>query len=221
MSTLLTLVRHGQTSWNALRRWQGQAPIPLDETGHQQAARLAAALAQSQDGPVTAVYSSDLSRCRQTAEYIGRALGLQVRYDARFREIHAGLWQGMTFEEVQAFDAENYAARDADRLNVPMPGGENDAMFNWRVLAALADVLDECQDGHGLIVTHGGPVHLILRHFHLHPENHLRIANTSRTVLRVADGGAAAELLMLADTSHLPPEEIIPAASAGEADKLA
>jgi broad specificity phosphatase PhoE len=217
MSTLLTLVRHGQTSWNVLRRWQGQAPIPLDETGHRQAARLASVLAQ--DGSVTAVYSSDLSRCRQTAEYIGRALGLEVCYDARFREIHAGLWQGMTFEEVQTFDAENYAARDADRFNVPMPGGENDAVFSRRVLTALSDVLDECRGGHGLIVTHGGPVHIVLRHFELHPEGHLRIANTSRTVLRVADDGAAAELLMLADTSHLPLEEIVPMALTGEADK--
>lgn len=216
MSTLLTLVRHGQTYWNALHRWQGHAPIPLDETGHWQAARLASALAQ--DGTVTALYSSDLSRCRQTAEYIGQALGLEVRYDARLREIHTGLWQGMTFEEVQAFDAENYAARDADRLNVPVPGGENDAMFSRRVLAALANVLDECRDGHGLIVTHGGPVHLVLRHFHLHPENQLRIANTSRTVLRVDDGGAMAELLILADTSHLSPEETIPAAPVEEKD---
>ncbi len=218
MSTLLTLVRHGQTSWNALRRWQGQAPIPLDETGHWQAARLATALAQ--DGPVTALYSSDLSRCRQTAEYIGRAFGLDVCYDARFREIHAGLWQGMTFEEVQAFDAENYAARNADRLNVPMPGGESDAMFGQRVLAALADVLDECRDGHALIVTHGGAVHLILRHFRLHPENHLSIPNSSRTVLRLGDDGVA-EALLLGDTSHLPPAEIVPATPAGEADPLA
>ncbi|PTT82881.1 histidine phosphatase family protein, partial [Pelomonas sp. HMWF004] len=73
-ATRLVLVRHGETAWNRATRIQGHTDIPLSELGLAQAQRLAGALA---DEPFSAIYASDLSRARQTAEALARPQGLQ------------------------------------------------------------------------------------------------------------------------------------------------
>jgi broad specificity phosphatase PhoE len=83
--TRLFLVRHGQSTWNAQGRIQGWADPPLDETGHEQARRLALRLAAEEHG-VSAIYSSPLLRARQTAEAVGLALELTVQTDDRLKE---------------------------------------------------------------------------------------------------------------------------------------
>lgn len=201
---MLTLIRHGHTAWNGMGRYQGHAPIPLSERGHAQVRHLAGALAQERG--VTAIYSSDLLRCRQTAEPIARALGLGAVYDPRLREMDYGTWQGLTRQEVAALDAAHYAAYQADAFNVSVPGGESQRMLAGRVLAALADVLAMCRDGHAVIVTHGGPIREMLRRFGLWSGG-VPVGNASRTVVRLADGdGGQAVLCVYGDTSYLPPE---------------
>lgn len=93
----LVVLRHGRTSWNATGRFQGQADIPLDERGMAQAAQAAGVL--SELAP-SAIYSSDLTRARQTAEPLARSCGLPVVTDQRLREIHVGSWEGLTIDEL-------------------------------------------------------------------------------------------------------------------------
>jgi probable phosphoglycerate mutase len=95
--TRVLLVRHGQSTWNADGRWQGQADPPLSALGEQQAREAAARLRD-----VDALWASDLDRARRTATILGDALGLGVRVDARLRERHAGPWQGLTREQIEA-----------------------------------------------------------------------------------------------------------------------
>jgi broad specificity phosphatase PhoE len=95
MTTLL-LVRHGETDWNAERRWQGHADVPLNERGRDQAERLAEEL---ENARVDAVYSSDLSRARETAEIVGARLGVPVVLDPALREIDVGSREGLTWPE--------------------------------------------------------------------------------------------------------------------------
>ena len=93
----LVVLRHGETTHNAAGIWQGQLDSPLSELGLEQADAVGAAVAAlSPDRIVT----SDLARARVTAESVGRATGIRVELDPRFREIHAGRWQGLTAEEV-------------------------------------------------------------------------------------------------------------------------
>jgi len=81
--TELILIRHGVTAWNRERRFQGQIDIPLDDEGHWQATRVAAALA---DLPLAAIYASDLVRAWQTAMPLAQAQRLELRAEQGLRE---------------------------------------------------------------------------------------------------------------------------------------
>ncbi|GAB4543428.1 MAG: hypothetical protein Fur002_15400 [Anaerolineales bacterium] len=108
--TELWLIRHGQTDWNLLGKWQGQAPDapPLNEMGIAQAL---AVRGQLPEGKFSAIYSSDLLRAKQTAELIAAPLGLTVILDSRLREINLGAWEGMLSDDIQAQYPQELEAR--------------------------------------------------------------------------------------------------------------
>jgi broad specificity phosphatase PhoE len=149
----LIVWRHGRTQWNASGRFQGQADVPLDEVGRQQAERAADVLAKLD--PVRIV-SSDLSRARETGQALGRRCGLSVEPDVRLREIHVGSWEGLNGEEVRRFDPE-LAARFYRGEDVPRSAtGETIGEVAARVSAALAEVGAAGPDGSVVVVaTHG------------------------------------------------------------------
>lgn len=92
----LVLWRHGRTEWNRIGIAQGHANVPLDEVGVAQASRAAPFLA-SYDPAF--IWSSDLTRARQTAEHLAALTGREVVLDPRLREFDVGVRQGMTFEQ--------------------------------------------------------------------------------------------------------------------------
>ena len=206
MSTRVTMIRHGQSTWNAIGRSQGQAPVPLSTLGHRQAAQTAQAVVQ--DGPIEAVYCSDLVRCRQTVAPLADVVGLPVHYDVRLREVDVGTWQGLVWAEREAFDPDNYAAYIANPMHVSFPGGESLHDMQVRVVAALKDILIAHPTGHVVIVTHGGPIRAALRHFGLWPyefwaEDAPPVYNASRTVLHFNGAEPVVEVVLMADVSHL------------------
>src|SRR5471032_233005 len=88
-ASFVTLIRHGETTWNADHRVQGQLESPLSARGLRQAEALAASLAASlQDEPFDALYASDLARARDTARKIAELSGAQLQLDERLRERH-------------------------------------------------------------------------------------------------------------------------------------
>ncbi|MSZ77211.1 MAG: histidine phosphatase family protein, partial [Actinobacteria bacterium] len=102
----LVLLRHGQTAYNRTQRIQGQFDADLDDTGRAQAIAVAphvAALA-----PVV-LWSSDLSRARDTAAAVAAATGLAPTYDARLREFGFGDLEGITHAEYAGRDPGEYA----------------------------------------------------------------------------------------------------------------
>src|ERR1039458_9142799 len=92
------LARHGQTAYNLEGRFQGQLPVPLDPTGHTQAAELAERAAAH---GFAALWSSTLLRARETAEVVAAGLGLEPAYDERFVETNAGNWTDRPLADVQ------------------------------------------------------------------------------------------------------------------------
>src|SRR5271168_3510308 len=101
------LARHGQTAYNLERRFQGQLPVPLDDTGRRQAVELAERAAAH---GFAALWSSPLLRARETTEVVARRLGLEPTEDARLMETDAGDWTDRLFTEVQAEAPDAFAA---------------------------------------------------------------------------------------------------------------
>jgi len=91
--TKIILVRHGQTLWNNIGKYQGHTDVPLSKTGIEQASKVAKRL---KNDKITAIYSSDLKRAKQTAEIIALEHNLPVITNTRFREINFGVWEGKT-----------------------------------------------------------------------------------------------------------------------------
>jgi broad specificity phosphatase PhoE len=150
------LVRHGETEWNATKRAQGQADVPLNEAGRLQAQVAAAQL----DGVnLAGVYSSDLSRAIDTAEPIARAHGLEVVTDPAFREIDQGEWEGLGLEEISARWPDLWGPA---RHYVRRPGGESPEQVQERALEGMARVVERHKRGAVAIVSHGGTIRWIV-----------------------------------------------------------
>jgi broad specificity phosphatase PhoE len=148
MTTLL-LVRHGETNWNAERRWQGHADVPLNDRGRAQAHALAEQLAGES---IDAIYSSDLSRARDTAEIVGARLDMPVVVDAELREIDVGPIEGMTAEETGTPDGWH---------------GEPKEAHAERILRAVQRIAEQHPDDRVLVVTHGGSMRRVHEHLGL------------------------------------------------------
>lgn len=149
----LVVVRHGQTESNAQGIWQGQLDHELSELGREQARAAAAGISALRPGRVV---SSDLARARVTAEEIARACDIRVTVDERWREIHAGGWQGLTAEQVRARYPE-----DAERLITGEDfrrGGDGESLADvaTRTRAALDELLAGTAPGECVVIaTHG------------------------------------------------------------------
>lgn len=178
--TRVTLIRHGQTWWNADGRWQGQANVGLNPTGLEQATRVAEHL---RGADINAIYSSDLIRARQTANAIADCLGLPVITDARLREIDVGEWQGLTNDEVLQWDAERLYAVRAGGYTARRPSGESMQDVANRALAFFEEVIAARPGQHLIFVSHGGTIRMLLYALQLLNESHTTVENTSRTVL--------------------------------------
>lgn len=151
------IVRHGESEWNALGRWQGQADPELSARGEDQAARAAKALAGI---PIDRVVSSDLSRARRTAGIIAEHLGFAaVSVEPGLREVDVGEWSGLTRPEIEARWPRLLADWSAGRLE-STPGGESLTALRGRVTAAIDRVLESSRSTNGagpqtiLVVSH-------------------------------------------------------------------
>ena len=140
------LIRHGLPDFpDGKRMCLGVTDIPLGPEGLAQAREMASRLP-----PVTAVYSSPLLRARQTAA----AIGQDVTVIEDLREMDAGAWDGLTFEEIRLRYPELYAARGTNPNLLP-PGAEDHAAGLRRFRAALEKIARECP-GDAAVVAHGG-----------------------------------------------------------------
>ena len=147
------LIRHALPDFPGGKRMCiGTTDIPLGEQGLLQAAEMAKTLPA-----VTAVFSSALTRAVQTAE----AIGLPVTILPDLREMYAGEWDGLTFEEIRLKYPELYAARGADRT-IPLPGAEG----HEEALARFASAMERSAalaPGDFAVVAHGGVIAWFLR----------------------------------------------------------
>ncbi|MEO6030441.1 MAG: histidine phosphatase family protein [Burkholderiaceae bacterium] len=160
-ATRVLAIRHGETAWNVEHRIQGQLDIALNATGRWQAARLAQALAEE---GLTAVYSSDLQRAAETARAVARdGGGLAVATDTGLRERGFGIFEGLSFTEIEQRWPEQTARwRRRDPTFGP-EGGETLRDFYARSVAA-ATRLAAAHPGEAIaLVAHGGVLDCLYR----------------------------------------------------------
>jgi len=153
--TVLYVVRHGQSTWNAAGLLQGQAPDPeLTALGHEQAREAAAALETTS---VDAIYSSDLRRAVQTATTIADSLDMEIHLMPGLRERAYG-----SLERHPSADAAELAG-DIDWLDpdVRPEGGESLRDVHTRVGDTVAQCVDAHPDEAVVLVSHGDTIQVI------------------------------------------------------------
>ena len=193
----LLLARHGQTEWNALRRFQGSSDVGLSALGRSQAEALGRALTGRR---LSAAYVSPLRRARETAEL---ALGgrVPVRVLPELTELCLGEWEGCTVDEIRQRDGDPYQRWLEAPLDCPPPGGEALPEVCTRILKAIDHIAGAHPNGEEvLIVAHGGVISVYACHvlgLSFNSLWHLRIENGSLTVV------APGRLVSLNDTAHL------------------
>ncbi len=178
------LARHGQTAYNAQRRFQGQLQVPLDETGRSQALALAERVAGL---GFSTLWCSPLARARETAAAVAERVGLEPREDERLMETDAGDWTDRFFAEIEREDPQGFTAFIGGHPDFAFPGGESFAQQGVRVAAALADI--ELGERPALVVCHGGVIRIAV---------HQRAGEDQALGLRVANTA----LLALGPPAH-------------------
>jgi broad specificity phosphatase PhoE len=197
--TILTLVRHGETSANIDGVWHGSTDTPLTDRGRTQAERVADYLGEAHRD-AAALYSSPLQRARNTAEAIGAALTLEIQLERGLVEYDLGRWEGMTFAALQA-EKQLFTHMQTTPDYAPH-GGESPRGAAQRFSSALTSIADRHLGERVIVVAHGGVLSLglarILRGDHARFESSMDNCAVSELVI-----GADAELLSFNYTDHL------------------
>jgi broad specificity phosphatase PhoE len=151
----ISLARHGQTEYNATRRFQGLLPVPLNATGREQAQGLAALAVEH---GFVKLWCSPLVRARETAEIVGARIGLEPVEDVRLVETDTGDWTDRLWSDVEAEDPERMAAFRRSDPDFAFPGGESYPHQAARVMEALVDIAGGPKPA--LAVCHGVVIRL-------------------------------------------------------------
>jgi len=147
----ILLIRHGETAWNREQVFRGRSDIALADRGREQARLLAERLAEED---LEAVYSSSLSRSRETAEPVAKAHGLRVRVDDRLTDMSYGQWEGRQHEEVKREHPDLYRTWIEAPHTFRPPGGERLSEVVARAWPAMGEIGRRHREGRVAVVTH-------------------------------------------------------------------
>ena len=186
MPTLL-LIRHGETDWNRSGQVMGNQPIPLNQTGEQQARACADVLAQT---PIAGIFTSPVLRAVQTAEILRHTHAAPVHHAPGLSEIGVGNWLNRYWKDL----AEDPAKRDwylhPDRARPS--GGETLCEVQQRAVAAVEQTLQTAHEAPYVFVSHGDVIRALLAHYlhlDLNALRHARIDHAGVSGLEVTDAG--------------------------------
>ncbi len=205
----LLLIRHGESTSNADGRVQGRLDSPLSARGRRESERLAERLGEF---AVDALYSSTLSRARDTAKIVSGRLGLPIVERPALMERDVGELEGLTREEVRARYPEFVRAREEGRREVTVVGWEPREDFAGRVRSAVEELIEGHPGQTVAVVSHGGVIGQFCRFvLGLPPERPwpFALANASISAVEVQDGDSERggrprlQIVTLNDTCHL------------------
>ena len=206
-ATEILLIRHGQTTWNKMKRLQGHSDAPLNEKGMLQAAALAETL---KDEVLHAIYASDMQRAWRTAEKIAEFHNLPVTRMPALRERCYGAFEGLTHAEIEERYPEMYAAWDAADPDLVFPAGERVAESPRAFYHRAMDALRSCAANHKgkkiAIVTHYGIIEAAFRTATNTPLNErLRMPVFNTSINRFSVDGDEFRMIAWGEAEHLEP----------------
>lgn len=157
--TRIYLIRHGQVDGFDAPRYNGQTDVALTDYGVEQYHRLKERLAEKN---ISACYTSDLTRCTTGAAIIGEAFGIKPLAHRELRELNIGIWEGLTWQEIQSKWPEGWQARLADLVNYRVPEGENLLDVEARVMPLINRIVERHRGEEVLVTAHGGVNRIVL-----------------------------------------------------------
>lgn len=162
MATTIYLIRHGQSLGNLQGRFLGHTDLDLTELGLRQAECTASFFDNIH---LDAVYASDLKRAFNTAKAIAGKKGLEVFSEKRFRELYAGKWEMMRFEDIPKKFPESWKDwQNADTDTLRAPEGESMQELFERVYSAILEIAERHDGGAVAIALHATPIRLVQNH---------------------------------------------------------
>lgn len=200
--TELIVVRHGETEWNVAGREQGQFDSELTARGKAQARAVAERL---QGRRVAAIFTSDLWRALQTANIIAAATGSTVIGDARLRERHLGVFQGLTWPEIKTQYPNEYREFQTGNPDYVITGGESARQRFERTVGCVEEIARRHPGESLVIVAHGGVLNGLFRHvlhIPLEAPRRFKLWNASLNVFYFGETGDWM-LGTWGDTAHL------------------
>jgi probable phosphoglycerate mutase len=204
--TTVIVIRHGETEWNRERRMQGTTDTRLSDLGRLQASALGRRL---KERGFTGLYSSDLSRARDTAQAIAQHTGRNLVIDPRLQERRFGIFEGLLAAEIRTRypdEHARFASRDPD---YEVPGGESASAFTARCLGCLAEIAMRHPGEEVVVVSHGLVLDALYRAAHglAHGEPRpVPLINASMN--HFGYGASAWRMMLWGDVSHLAAEEV-------------
>ncbi|UCF76336.1 MAG: histidine phosphatase family protein [Betaproteobacteria bacterium] len=204
--TTLIVVRHAETAWNREKRMQGTTDTPLSDVGRVQAQALARRLAGE---AFAALYSSDLSRARDTAHAIAQHSGRELVLEPRLRERAFGVFEGLIADEIRARFPQEYARFASRDPDYEVPGGESARGFTERCLGCLAEIAGRHAGEDIVVVTHGLVLDSLYRAAHGLDHGVQRPVPLINASLNLFEYGSSSwRMVEWGDVSHLAEEEI-------------
>lgn len=208
MKTKVFLVRHGETEWNKLGKFQGCKDIDLSEEGILQAKYLSEKFNDNFDY----IYTSPLKRAVQTSEVIAANKEIKPIIMNDLREINFGEWEGLTLKEISSNFPKEFNNWRNDKIEAPLCGGDLSLKIaSKRAKDAITEIVDKHKEKKILIVAHGGIIKAgLIGLFELDMTMYHKINLGNTAICEIDfDHHLNPTIVKINDTSHLPNNYII------------
>ncbi|HWD40703.1 MAG TPA: histidine phosphatase family protein [Fimbriimonas sp.] len=186
-ATRLTVIRHGETEWNAVQRWANQLDSALSPLGLRQAYRLASRMAEE---PFDVLFCSSLGRAIATATPIAERTGKPIQILNELQEQAMGVFAGLTLTEIESQYGQELRRHRSEPDYAVDGGGESSTGFFERTIGALRQIVDQNPGRRIVAVAHGGTLDCLFRYvtgIGLHAPRPVRLLNASINVVEIGD----------------------------------